>query len=87
MVLTDTYDSGREERMGGPSFRKDKPMMASKEVRATAKRLPPNAGKGRVKGTPNKTTKALKEMIPGSLGDLVVKNTWYAWQKRSRWPL
>lgn len=28
---------------------------------------PPNAGKGRVKGVPNKTTKALKEMILGAL--------------------
>ena len=28
---------------------------------------PPNAGKGRVKGVPNKTTKALKDMILGAL--------------------
>ena len=30
---------------------------------------PPAAGKGRVKGTPNKVTKALKEMILGALDD------------------
>lgn len=30
---------------------------------------PPNAGKGRVKGTPNKITKALKDMILGALDD------------------
>ena len=30
---------------------------------------PPNAGKGRVKGVPNKVTKALKEMILGALDD------------------
>lgn len=39
---------------------------ASKLVK-TAK--PPNAGKGRVKGVPNKVTKALKEMILGALDD------------------
>lgn len=31
--------------------------------------IPPNAGKGRKKGTPNKTTKALKEMILGALDE------------------
>jgi hypothetical protein len=35
----------------------------SKEVAGTAKRRPPAAGKGRVKGTPNKVTRELKEMI------------------------
>lgn len=30
---------------------------------------PPAAGKGRVKGTPNKVTKQLKEMILGALDD------------------
>lgn len=30
---------------------------------------PPNAGKGRVKGVPNKNTKALKDMILGALSD------------------
>lgn len=34
--------------------------MTSKEVKSAA---PPNAGKGRTKGTPNKTTGALKEAI------------------------
>lgn len=32
-----------------------------------AVRMPPNAGKGRVKGVPNKVTKQLKEMILGAL--------------------
>lgn len=35
----------------------------------TQKRKPPNAGKGRVKGVPNKVTKAVKEMILGALDD------------------
>lgn len=35
----------------------------SKEQRATAKRIPPNAGKGRKKGAVNKTTAALKDAI------------------------
>ncbi len=34
----------------------------------TVARKPPNAGKGRVKGTPNKVTGELKEMILGALG-------------------
>ena len=33
------------------------------------KAAPPNAGKGRPKGVPNKVTKALKEMILGALDD------------------
>jgi hypothetical protein len=33
------------------------------------KAAPPNAGKGRPKGVPNKMTKALKEMILGALDD------------------
>lgn len=36
---------------------------SSKQVNGTAKRKPPAAGKGRVKGTPNKATAQLKEMI------------------------
>ena len=40
--------------------------MDSKEGKKSAKR-PPNAGKGRPPGTPNKTTKALKDMILGAL--------------------
>ncbi len=31
---------------------------------------PPAAGRGRPKGTPNKTTKALKDMILGALSDV-----------------
>jgi hypothetical protein len=38
-------------------------MTDSKQVPTTAKRKPPAAGKGRPKGTPNKTTAQLKEMI------------------------
>ena len=34
-----------------------------------AKRTPPNAGKGRVKGVPNKDTADLKAMIEGALSD------------------
>jgi hypothetical protein len=33
------------------------------KVQPSTKRLPPNAGKGRVAGVPNKTTKTLKEAI------------------------
>lgn len=41
-------------------------MEASKVVKKAA---PPNAGKGRPKGVPNKVTKAVKEMILGALDD------------------
>jgi hypothetical protein len=37
--------------------------MDSKEQGVTAKKLPPNAGKGRPKGALNKTTKAAKDVI------------------------
>lgn len=37
--------------------------MSSKQMATTEKRKPPAAGKGRVKGSPNRTTKALKEAI------------------------
>jgi hypothetical protein len=38
--------------------------MPSKVVKSAA---PPNAGKGRVKGVPNKVTKAVKEMVLAAL--------------------
>lgn len=40
--------------------------MVSK-VQGGAAKKPPNAGKGRVKGVPNKATKELKDMILGAL--------------------
>lgn len=42
--------------------------MSTNLVRATEKRKPPAAGKGRPKGSLNKTSKALKDMILGALG-------------------
>ena len=39
----------------------------SKKQASTAKRLPPNAGKGRKKGVPNKITASVKEMILAAL--------------------
>ena len=39
----------------------------SKKQGSTAKRLPPNAGKGRKKGVPNKITASVKEMILAAL--------------------
>jgi hypothetical protein len=40
----------------------------SKVVRSAAvKRLPPNAGKGRVKGVPNRVTTELKALVLGAL--------------------
>ena len=41
--------------------------MSTKVVRATANKKPPAAGKGRPKGSQNKVTKALKDMILGAL--------------------
>jgi hypothetical protein len=40
--------------------------MDTKQVQNT-KRKPPRAGMGRVKGTPNKATKEIKQMIEGAL--------------------
>lgn len=42
-------------------------MADNKEVPPVAKKRPPAAGMGRVKGTPNKVTRELKEMILGAL--------------------
>jgi hypothetical protein len=36
---------------------------SSKVLKSAEKRIPPNAGKGRVAGVPNKTTAALKDAI------------------------
>ena len=43
--------------------------MNSKLVKPTGRPKPPNAGKGRKKGSKNKVTKALKDMILGALDD------------------
>jgi len=42
---------------------------ASKVLSASGKPKPPNAGKGRKAGTPNKVTKQLKDMILGALDE------------------
>ena len=42
----------------------------SKKQTSTAKRLPPNAGKGQNKGSPNKVTKTLKEALLASFETL-----------------
>lgn len=44
-------------------------MTTTKLVTATEKRKPPAAGKGRPKGSANKVTKQLKDMILGALAD------------------
>lgn len=41
----------------------------SKPSKVQAKAAPPNAGKGRKKGVPNKTTSQLKDMILGALDE------------------
>lgn len=43
--------------------------MSSKVLKAAGAVRPPNAGKGRKKGVPNKTTAALKDLILGALAD------------------
>lgn len=43
-------------------------MVASKVVKPAAKK-PPNAGKGRVKGVPNKVTRAFRETVTKLLED------------------
>lgn len=44
-------------------------MSNSKLVKPAGRKAPPNAGKGRKKGSKNKVTKALKDMILGALDD------------------
>lgn len=44
-------------------------MADSKEVTPAAKRRPPNAGKGRKKGTPNKVTQEFRETVRQLLDD------------------
>lgn len=44
--------------------------MSSTVLETAKKRRPPNAGKGRVKGVPNKTTAAVKEMIVQALNNV-----------------
>ena len=59
--------------MPRPPTPKDVTMLDKDDSRVqkpAVKRLPPNAGKGRKKGVPNKTTKAVKEMILAALGEL-----------------
>lgn len=51
----------------------------SKQVNAAAKRLPPAAGKGRVKGSLNKTTKTAKEAIAFAAEGLGGANRLIAW--------
>ena len=44
--------------------------MTSKVQEITGKRLPPNAGKGRPKGSPNKATVGVKAALEASLTEL-----------------
>ena len=44
--------------------------MTSKVQEITGKRLPPNAGKGRPKGSPNKITGSVKAALDASLAEL-----------------
>ena len=44
--------------------------VSTKVLQGAAKRKPPAAGKGRPKGSQNKVTKALKDMILGALDDV-----------------
>lgn len=43
--------------------------MKPSKVEESADKLPPNAGKGRQKGVPNKITREVKEMILEALGE------------------
>jgi hypothetical protein len=45
-------------------------MNDSKEVKSNVTRMPPNAGKGRKAGVPNKVAANVKSMILGALDDL-----------------
>jgi hypothetical protein len=53
--------------------------MDNKQVSATGKRKPPAAGKGRVKGSLNKTTKTAKEAIALAAEGLGGTNRLIAW--------
>lgn len=44
--------------------------MSSKIEPITGRKLPPNAGKGRKAGVPNRLTSSVKQMILGALDDL-----------------
>ena len=44
--------------------------MTSKEVKSTATRLPPNAGRGRRRGSRNKVTASVKAALEASLAEL-----------------
>lgn len=56
-------------------------MSDSKKGAATARKPPPNAGKGRPKGSLNKTTLAAKEAIAKAAEDLGGADRLVAWAK------
>lgn len=56
-------------------------MSSSKKQTDTAKRMPPNAGKGRPKGSMNKTTKAAKDAIAEAAEALGGAERLVAWAK------
>lgn len=56
-------------------------MTDSKQQSSTGRKLPPNAGKGRRKGTLNKTTKAAKEAIAEAAEALGGADRLVAWAK------
>lgn len=56
-------------------------MNESSKVVSSAAKLPPNAGKGRQKGVPNKTTKAAKDAIAQAAEALGGTDRLVAWVK------